>query len=155
MGSLVWYLEMLHLRRDGSFSLRSQPAQVFYKWWFLQHHLLLWASVHISSYCPLDVYSSLCTKILQRILDTQLTPALWLNLHPLSNGLCSPTLLNLPWPCQYSPLCHIYRSWVKYRQIFLQKVCLSPGQNLFAVYRQRLYCHAISYQKAQTVKYLP
>ena len=97
MGSLVWYLEMLHLRRDGSFSLRFQPAQVFYKWWFLQRHLLLWAFVHISSYCPLDVYSSLCTKILQRILDTQLTPALWLNLHPLSNGLCSPTLLNLPW----------------------------------------------------------
>ena len=116
MGSLVWYLEMLHLRRDGSFSLRSQPAQVFYKWWFLQHHLLLWASVHISSYCPLEVYSSHCTKILQRILDTQLTSALWLNLHPLSNGLCSPTLLNLPWPCQYSPLCHIYRSWVKCRQ---------------------------------------
>ena len=64
----------VNLRRDESFSLRSQSAQVSYKWWFLQHHLMLWASVHISSSWTFFIYIlHYEAKDLQWTVDTQFT----------------------------------------------------------------------------------
>ena len=64
----------VNLRRGESFSLRFQPAKVSYKRWFLQHHLLLWASVHTSSSWPFFIYIlHYEAKDLQWTVDTQFT----------------------------------------------------------------------------------
>ena len=151
----------VNLRKNESFLLRSQPAQVSYKWWFLQHHLMLWASVHISSFWPFFIYIlHYEAKDLQWTLDTQFTS---LNLPSNSvfisklmrKSLLSPTEIYLAKINSHLSVTLYIMSYERLVQmeaeVFLPKIqliCLSTDKDY-------IESDAISYLKFRIVKHPP